>query len=65
MPAAEDDDRLRTIKERIFLRLTEAERRIFLMWVEKGSYAAVARLFKSSPPTVRKRIAEIMEKLKK
>lgn len=59
----EDDDLMFEIKSRFFS-LTEAERRIFLVYLEEGSYAGVAQFFGVSSPTSKKYIKRIIEKLK-
>lgn len=62
-PTIEDDDRMADIKERLF-NLTEAERRIFLIYLDEGTYAGVAKFFGVSRPTARKYVKKILEKLK-
>lgn len=62
-PTLEDDDRMLGIKEKLF-KLTEAERRIFLIYLDEGTYTGVAKFFGVSPPTSKKKIKNIIEKLK-
>ena len=59
----EDDDRMFAIKERFFA-LSEAERRIMVVYMEEGTYAGVAKFFGVSSPTSKKKIKRIIEKLK-
>lgn len=59
-----DDDRMLELKSALFSKLNEVERKIFIYYAELGSYAAVARVWRTSPPTVRKKIEEIKNKLK-
>lgn len=63
-PDGTEDDLMLEIKEALFKELTEVERKILLYYCEIGSYAGVARIWGSSPPTVKKRIIEIIDKLK-
>lgn len=63
LPNPNDDDLTRELKEAIFTELTEVEQRLIIAYAECGSYAGVARLFHSSPPTVRKRLREIILKI--
>ena len=62
-PTPYDDDLMREFKEAIFTELTEVEQRLFIAYCECGTYAGVARLFHSTPPTVRKKIQEIILKI--
>lgn len=64
LPNAGDDDLLAELKVALFTELTEVERKILLYYCELGSYAAVARIWGSSPPTVKKRLMEIIDKIK-
>lgn len=59
----EDDDRMATIKEAI-KSLRPVERKIFLVYVELGTYSGVAREFGVSVPTACNYIRNIREKLK-
>lgn len=63
LPSDADDDLTRELKEAIFTELTEVEQRLLIAYAECGTYAGVARLFHSTPPTVRKRLREIIEKI--
>lgn len=62
-PNDSDDDLTRELKESIFNDLTEVERMLLIAYCECGTYAGVARLFRSTPPTVRKRLKDIIEKI--
>ena len=62
-PTSGDDDYFLVIKERIFTRLTEPERKLFIYYCEIGSYAGLARCFHNSVPTCRKRVRAIVKKL--
>ena len=62
-PRDEDDDRIREIRERLKTRLTLAERKIMIYYMELGTYTEVAKILHCSVPTVSKKIREIREKL--
>ena len=62
-PSDADDDLVREFKEAIWTELNEVEQRLIIAYCECGTYAGVARLFHSTPPTVRKRLQEIIEKI--
>ena len=64
IPNADDDDLLLELKTAIQTELTEPERRIFLAYLELGSYAAVAREFGVCSVTAKKYIKQIIYKLK-
>lgn len=53
-----DDDTLRTLKEAMGY-LNAAQRKIWLTYVELGSYAAVAREYNVSLPTAKSYIMEV------
>ena len=59
----EDDDCLRAVKKRLS-GLPMAERSLFLMFLEEGTYSAVARKLRCSVPTVSKKIRAIKKKIK-
>lgn len=59
----DDDDCLEGLRERIRA-LPLPERKIFLMWVELGTYSEVAKILHCSVPTVSSKIRAILEKLK-
>lgn len=59
----EDTDEMYAIKERFF-KLSEAERRIFIVYLDEGTYTGVAKFFGCSPPTAKKKIKNIIEKFK-
>lgn len=58
----DDDDRLVNIKEKL-LNLKKVERDIFLVYVNEGSYAAVAKKYNVSAPTAKTYINIIKNKL--
>jgi DNA-directed RNA polymerase specialized sigma24 family protein len=58
----EDDDRMKTIKDAL-QSLRPVERKIFLTYVESGTYSETARTFKVSVPTAKKYLVEIKNKL--
>lgn len=58
----DDDDRLVNIKERL-MNLKKVERDIFLVYVNEGSYAAVAKKYNVSAPTAKSYISIIKKKL--
>lgn len=58
----DDDDRLVNIKERL-MNLKKVERDIFLVYVNEGSYAAVAKKYNVSAPTAKTYINIIKNKL--
>lgn len=62
-PNIEDTDEMLAIKEKFFS-LTEPERRIFMVYMDEGTYSGVAKFFKVSCPTAKKYIKRIIEKLK-
>lgn len=64
LPNAEDDDLMRELKEAVFNELTEPERKLLILYAELGSFAAVSRLLRSSPPTAKRVITEIIDKIK-
>lgn len=57
-----DDDLMVDIKERL-LNLKKVERDIFLVYVNEGSYAAVAKKYNVSAPTAKSYINIIKKKL--
>lgn len=59
-----DDDLVRELKEDFFNTLTEGERRILMLYMECFTYVGVARYLNVSPPTARKVIEEIKDKLR-
>lgn len=63
-PSTGDTDLVREIKEDFFNVLSEGERRILILFMEYGTFAAVARYLGVSAPTARKAINEIIWKLK-
>lgn len=59
----EDDDLMVEYKLAIWTELNEAERRIFSIYLEEGTYAGTARFFGISTPTARKKIKKIIWKI--
>lgn len=57
-----DDDLIVGIKERL-MNLKKVERDIFLVYVNEGSYAAVAKKYNVSAPTAKSYISIIKKKL--
>lgn len=57
-----DDDTLRNIKEAID-RLTPAEKKIWLTYVEYGTYSDTAREYSVSAPTAKTKILAIKNKI--
>lgn len=62
-PKYDDDDRIREIRERMRTRLTLAERKIMIYYMELGTYTEVAKILHCSVPTVSKKIREIKAKI--
>lgn len=58
----EDDDTIVRLKEAIG-KLNYVQRKIYLHYVELGSYAACARAFGVSNPTIKSYITQIKEKI--
>lgn len=63
LPNPNDDDLMREFKEAIWNDLDDVEQRLLIAYCECGTYAGVARLFRSTPPTVRKKLQEIIKKI--
>lgn len=57
------DDRIYRTKEALRI-LSPAEKKIFLTYVELGTYSAAARVFHVSPPTIRQYVSKVLSKLK-
>ena len=62
LPNDGDDDRMLRIKT-VVDGLNSVQKKIFLTYVELGSYAAVGREYGVSTPTARTYIREIREKI--
>ena len=62
-PSLDDSEKLDFIKTRLN-GITPAKRRIFIMWIELGSYAAVARILHCTYPTVKKIITQVIEDIR-
>lgn len=60
-PNIEDTDEMLNIKEKFF-NLSEAERRIFMVYMDEGTYSGVAKFFGVSCPTAKKYIKRILQK---
>lgn len=65
LPTPNDDDYMLALKEAIFSGLTPQEVHLLIYYSEIGSYAGLARFFRNSTPTARKRIKEIRERILK
>lgn len=61
-PTPQDDDEMLLIKERI-MALSPPLRNIWLLYCEAGTYTEVGRILHSSPPTVKKKIMFIKNKI--
>ena len=59
----DDDDELLELKQAVYSELNEAERRILTLYLDFGSYAAVARELGFAPNTIKHKIREIRFKL--
>lgn len=59
----EDEEHMYLMKKAI-MELPLAEKNIMLMYLEFGTYVDVARVLRVSTPTCKKRIVEIIEKIK-
>ena len=57
-----DDDRFASYREAL-MALPLAERKIFIMYTEIGTYSGVAKILKCSVPTVSKKVNQIRVKL--
>ena len=58
-----DDDGLLELKQAVYTELNEAERRILVLYMDLGSYAAVARELSCAPNTIKNKIRQIKWKL--
>ena len=58
----DDDDEMMLIKKAI-LELTPVQRKIFLTYVDVGTYTGAAKEFKVSVPTIKKYIGSVKEKI--
>lgn len=61
-PTEEDDDQMIGIKENL-RKLRPVELKIFMTYVDLGTYAATAREFNVSAPTIKSYINKIKEKI--
>lgn len=59
----EDDDEMYQLKEALKNALNPLERKIFISYLECGTYAATAKLFKVSKPTVSKYVNNLKNKI--
>lgn len=64
LPNDNDDDLMRELKEAIFNELTEPERKLLIYYAEMNSFAAVSRMLHNSPPTAKRVISEIIDKIR-
>ena len=64
LPNENDDDLMRELKEAMFTELTEPERKLLIYYAELGSFAAVSRMLKNSPPTAKRVISDIIDKIR-
>ena len=62
-PNIEDDDEVYLLKEALKNALNPLERKIYICYLEKGSYAGVAKAFKVTTPTVAKYINNLKKKI--
>lgn len=60
--ALQDEDTIYKIKEAINS-LNPAEYRIYITYLERGTYTAVAREFNCSAPTAKRKISDITDKI--
>ena len=60
---ADDDDALLELKQAIYSELNEAERRVLSIYIELGTYAAVAKVFGISANAIKNKIRKIRWKL--
>lgn len=58
-----EDDEMYLLKEAVKNALNPIERKIFLTYVETGTYAEVAKTFKVTAPTVAKYIKALITKI--
>ena len=58
-----DDERVYRIKTALE-RLTPVERKIFIAYIELGTFAGVAKLYNVTPPTAKTYIISIIKKIK-
>ena len=59
-----DDDCMKAVRDELG-RLSLAERRIFLMYLEAGTYTEVSKELKCSVPTISKKCRQIAAKIAK
>ena len=59
----EEDDEMYLIKEALKNALTPLERKIYITYLEKGTYADTAKSFKVSTPTLCKYISGLKDKI--
>lgn len=61
-PDGTEDDELLRIKERVAA-LDTPSKNIWLLYCENGTYTSVARILHSSPPTVKRKVEKIRERI--
>ena len=59
----EDDDEMLELKNAVYTELNEAERRIFVLYIDSGTYAGAARILGIAPNTVKNKIKVIKDKI--
>ena len=63
MHGPDDDDEMYQLKEALKNALNPLERKIFITYLECGTYSATAKLFKVSKPTVSKYVNNLKNKI--
>lgn len=59
----QEDDEMYLMKEALKNALTPLERKIYITWIENETYAATAKLFRVSIPTLSKYLANLKTKI--
>lgn len=62
-PTIEDDDEVYLLKEALKNALNPLERKIYICYLEKGTYTGVAKAFKVTTPTVVRYINNLKKRL--
>ena len=62
-PNIEDDDEVYLLKEALKNALNPLERKIYICYLEKGTYAGVAKAFKVTTPTVAKYCKALQQRI--
>lgn len=63
MHTDQEDDEMYWLKEALKYALTPLERKIYITYLENETYAATAKIFKVTTPTVAKYITGLKEKI--